>query len=246
MKNGKEKYVNESSDNSIDKNTAANENNDSVSKEKNKGGESGTDEGNVSDSQHRDASKGARKNNPQETDGDAEKEKEVKENEEIEKRGRHKKECDCEKCVAKRSAKEEPPKVDEIGKSKIDLSLYKRVEQSKNPTAKILSEKVDLTQFISGALFLICMDAVLPSMILMIFGWFNKKYKGVDSKKLRLDADEQKRLEPLAEQIVKLIFGSCNPIVAFAVTYGMIIAGKIMTLEDEDFKPLPIKKKEDK
>lgn len=105
---------------------------------------------------------------------------------------------------------------------------------------------IDVSKFITGALMLIVMDAVIPTALIFLVGMFDKKYKGVSKKKLKLDSDEKKALEPLADEIVKYIFTNVNPITAFFLCTTVIYGSKLMTLDDTDFiqTKKPIQKNE--
>jgi len=85
-------------------------------------------------------------------------------------------------------------------------------------------------------LFLIALDSIMPSLILKLIGTRAPKYKDVDVKKIKLTATEKKELEPLADEVVKLVFGQMHPALAFLTAYGMITVGKLLALDDDDFK----------
>ncbi len=189
---------------------------------------------------------------PREENANATNESEGAQGEKVEKRGRHKLECTCEKCTAKREGKpageqtQAKPRKD--GSASLDsaTSAYKKVAapvQGSPQDPK--KDYVDLSQYISGALLLIAIDSVMPSLMCTVLSWFmGSKYKYADKKLLKLTPTEKKELEPLADQIVKLLFGMVHPAVAFAVTLGIMYAGKIMSLEDSDFKIPPPKLKQ--
>lgn len=119
-----------------------------------------------------------------------------------------------------------------------DLSKYKSATPSTSTatTQQATQDvKIDLSKYISGALLLIVMDAVFPSAIILIAGYVDKKYKYVDKSKLKLEKDEKKELEPLADEMIKIFFGMVHPAVAFFVCSGLLYAGKLMSLEESDF-----------
>lgn len=105
---------------------------------------------------------------------------------------------------------------------------------------------IDVSKFITGALLLIVMDAVIPTALIFLVGMFDPKYKDVQKKKLKLDSDEKKALEPLADEIVKYIFTNINPITAFFLCTTVIYGSKLMTLDENDFTQTkkPIQKNE--
>lgn len=124
-----------------------------------------------------------------------------------------------------------------------DLTKYKNVTQGANPANAAGPQQIDLSKYISGALLLICMDALMPGIVLYIAGMVDRKYKGVKASKLRMSKEEKTELEPLADEMVKLLFGFVHPAIAFLIAVGVIYAGKLFTLDESDFEPLPIKSK---
>lgn len=117
-----------------------------------------------------------------------------------------------------------------------DLGKYKTNVTPQTSSAVAASPEIDLSKYISGALLLIVIDSCFPALILMIAGFIDVKYKTVNQKLLKLSNDEKKELEPLADAIIKLMFGMVHPAIAFLVATGMMYAGKLMALEDSDFE----------
>ncbi len=212
---------------------------------------------------------GGEKGNSQKTQGQNESgaNEEKGEGEKIEKRGRkpmtpeEKEAAKLRREAIARGEKVEPIEKKDASKFKAgadsldsSTSAYKRVATPSNTTTPAAQNNaankdyVDLSQYISGMLFLIAIDAIFPSVLLKLIGWFDKKYKYLDKSTLRLTPTEKKELEPLAESVVKILFGHVHPAVAFAVTLAIIYAGKIMNADESDFNlpdnklPLPNKK----
>lgn len=121
-----------------------------------------------------------------------------------------------------------------------DLSKFKQA-QPQQPAQPAQNGpqpgQIDLSKYITGALLLICLDAIMPGVVLYIAGWVDPKYKNVRAAKLKMTAQEKKELEPLADEMVKILFGFVHPAIAFLVATGVIYAGKLFALEDEDFEP---------
>lgn len=158
----------------------------------------------------------------------------------VETRGRKSLTDDEKKQRADERAKGEPTNKKAAQTSLIDdLSKYK-TNTTASPTANVTnvqaSPEIDLSKYVSGALLLIVIDSCFPALILMIAGFVDKKYKNVDKKLLKLTNEEKKELEPLANEIIKLMFGMVHPAIAFLVATGMMYAGKLMSLDDEDFE----------
>lgn len=160
-------------------------------------------------------------------------------------RGRHPKECNCAKCVTKRASK---PNANAKTLFDDELSQYKKVNstgstQTTQEQPKPNDVTIQVSQFISGALFLIAVDSLLPSLLLKLMQQQDPKYKNVDAKKIKLTSEERKQLEPLADEVVKVIFGTMHPALAFLVAYGIITVGKLLILDDEDFEPKRLSKR---
>lgn len=123
-----------------------------------------------------------------------------------------------------------------------DLNEYKRVTSpvsntngNPTPNGNPPEGQIDVSKFVSGALLLIAIDAIFPTAIILIMRQFDPKYKYVNKKKLKLTSEEKEELEPLANEVVKLIFGYMPPLQAFLFCMSIVYAGKIMLLSDEDF-----------
>lgn len=209
-------------------------------------------------------------------------------------RGRHKKNCECEKCKLKKFVQPEKTENEtkeiqtEVEKnanenSEVSKENSKNSKENKLPehegifgdAEKDLQEKlnafrnseieirkneyeqkpiehekikpdIDITNFISGALFLTAMDYMFPIVLKYGFGFFNRKYQRIKPsgyEKLQLSDKEKQYLEPSAEQVVKYLFADANPVLIFAVVSCSIYAGKLALLDEEDFeKPKTILK----
>jgi hypothetical protein len=65
-------------------------------------------------------------------------------------------------------------------------------------------------------------------MIVYVFGMFSKKVKGIDPAKIKLDHQERKDLEPIADEVAKVIFAEMNPIASFLLSLSFMYGGKLM------------------
>jgi hypothetical protein len=101
-------------------------------------------------------------------------------------------------------------------------------QQPVNPKA----DYIDMSKYVSGALFLIAIDIIMPTLSMTIAGFIDKRYKHIDKKHLKLTTDEKKELEPIAEQVVKVLFGYVHPVVAFGVMLSIMYMGKVMMISD--------------
>lgn len=164
-------------------------------------------------------------------------------------RGRHKKDCECHKCKVKKGI-EQPENSDvanpysnsvngdSIGNqnSKIsdtnplDLSEFKKVEistQSQNPS------EVNASKYLTGAIILMMVDAVIPSVLIKMMSMVNPKYKTIRTKEIKMSKDQKNDLEPLADEVVKSMTMNMSPMTAFLVCTSLIYGTNIMSASDE-------------
>lgn len=167
----------------------------------------------------------------------------------VERRGRHKKDCDCNKCQAKKgvpsfenqtSSSENSNLIQTLqngtSNSKIsnsnplDLSEFKKTELNANSPNET---EVNAVKYITGSLLLMLIDAVAPTVLIKVLGMTNEKYKKLSSKKVRLTKDQREDLEPLANEAVKQMTLNMNPMTAFFVCTSLIYATNIMTAVED-------------
>ena len=146
-------------------------------------------------------------------------------------RGRHKKGCECDKCKARESPREQA----KDGKTDLqnDLSQYTQTDLNGGAPAEQEPAQVDLSKYISGALLLIALDAIFPALILNFAKKRNpKKYGKIKVKQMKLTPDEREELEPLADEVIKILVLKMHPAAAFLIAYGIITAGKLLIIEE--------------
>lgn len=167
----------------------------------------------------------------------------------VERRGRHKKDCDCNKCKEKKgvpsfenqTSSGENSNLSQTlqtgtSNSKIsnsnplDLSEFKKTELNANSPNET---EVNAVKYITGSLLLMLIDAVAPTVLIKVLGMTNEKYKKLSSKKVRLTKDQREDLEPLANEAVKQITLNMNPMTAFFVCTSLIYATNIMTAVED-------------
>jgi hypothetical protein len=123
-------------------------------------------------------------------------------------------------------------------KQDIDLSQYGQVEAPNGPTdpnAPVENpNNVDISKYISGALLLMMIDFLLPTLFTFVYPKL-KRLK--DKKKLKMTKDERKELEPIADECIKQVAMKLAPMEAMALMLLFVYGGKIYELEDSDFKP---------
>ena len=112
------------------------------------------------------------------------------------------------------------------------------VKTGEQPNPVKIIPLLDVSKFINGAVFLLVMDAIFPTLLLFLMEFINPKFGQVkDSarKKLKLDKEERALLEEGANEIVKYVFADANPMLVFTISVGFIYYSKIDSLEDSDF-----------
>ena len=106
---------------------------------------------------------------------------------------------------------------------------YTQTEQGKesNNSEQAKEKERQFSNFVSGYLFLLCIDTLLPELLIFLFSRYDKKFREVDKKDLKLTADEKKELEPLADEVVKELFGTMSPVSQFIFTISFLYSGKL-------------------
>jgi len=177
------------------------------------------------------------------------------------------KNCECDKCEQRREYQRnyankkrnggngnEIPKNNEntssgTGESDIDAELNNFENQSEQQNDNQFETdynkpKIDISQYVSGAMLLMALDYLFPVVTKYIIGRFDKKYTKLNDtgkKALQLTEDEKKMLEPGADLIVEMIFEDIHPLAAFGLMLGTIYFGKISMLSEDCFdNPKPI------
>jgi hypothetical protein len=167
----------------------------------------------------------------------------------VERRGRHKKDCTCDKCQAKKgdttsenssTTGENLPTSSTVqagtSNSKItnsnplDLSEFKKTELSGTSPNET---EVNAVKYITGSLMLMLIDAVAPTLLIKVLGMTNEKFKKIPSKKVRLSKDQKEDLEPLANEAVKQMTINMNPMTAFFMCTSLIYATNIMSAVED-------------
>ncbi|MFA5297632.1 MAG: hypothetical protein WC389_05425 [Lutibacter sp.] len=87
------------------------------------------------------------------------------------------------------------------------------------------------SDLISGALFLLFIDLLIPSIFVFANNRFSKKKIKVD--KLRLTENQKNQLEPLANEAAKQIMLKGNPVTVFAFALISIYGLNFMMLKNE-------------
>ena len=165
-------------------------------------------------------------------------------------RGRHKKDCECPKCVERRNNPVAPkPKkglLDELSEYKSASATTQAAQPATTqpattPPAAPVKPAFDVSKIVTGALLLVIIDALFPTLILTVAGFFDEKYKRVTKKgrnKLRLDKEEQELLKPAADEVVKIMLANMPPEAILVLGLTAVYFSKFQDLDEDDFKPI--------
>jgi hypothetical protein len=165
-------------------------------------------------------------------------------------RGRHKKDCTCERCLAKKGIASPASTASSAGSfesgrsisdsNPLNLDEFKKVEGVNQSSAP---EQVNAGKFITGGLLLICIDALMPATIIKVLSIFDKDLKTIKTKEIKLSSEQIEDLEPLANEAVKGIVMTMSPMSAFMTAMLMVYAGNTMSaVMDRKETPKPEKK----
>ena len=119
----------------------------------------------------------------------------------------------------------EPPKLDATGKVITPIA----------PIAKPIS--VNAAAFITGALFLTIVDALLPSAIIYIAGLVSEEYKALKPKQIKLTKEQKADLAPLADEVVKIVLGEADPLFLLLIAMSAMYWENIQDAEPAAIKP---------
>jgi hypothetical protein len=89
--------------------------------------------------------------------------------------------------------------------------------------------KIAGSSVVSGALFLLLIDFVIPNIICLLNNKVSKKK--INPALLKLSEDQRKELEPLADEVAKQINLKGNPMTIFIASLAAIYLGNFMLLK---------------
>lgn len=160
--------------------------------------------------------------------------------------GRHKKSCMCADCIKKRSGPHEQTtdnrqQTTETKSENPELDDWAKGEERPETTPP----PVDISEYVSGAMFIMFLEQAFPFILKYIGGFFEPKYKRINQKgkdKLKLTESEFEELEEMADKLAKMIFAEMPAWLGFCILYGMMKLFKTDDLTDDCFDPAPEKK----
>jgi hypothetical protein len=116
-------------------------------------------------------------------------------------------------------------------KPKVDLTEYKKINISSENTP-IQENKIDASKYLSGALLLLLIDAIIPSALCYLIPK-GKKLKDINT--LKMTKDEIKSLEELADECIKSLNLQMSPLEAFLFGLTFTYGTKFLSLTDADY-----------
>jgi hypothetical protein len=84
------------------------------------------------------------------------------------------------------------------------------------------------SSIITGALFMLFIDLVIPALITLINNKVSKKK--IRAEQLKLSNDQRKELEPIADEVAKQINLQGNPVTVLVASLAAIYLGNLMLL----------------
>lgn len=113
------------------------------------------------------------------------------------------------------------------GKKKGQRRPNPKVKASYNPPP---NQQVTISgQFITGALFLLLIDMLVPLLIGLLNDRFGKT--SIDVKKLKLTPEQKRELEPVCDAVVKYINFTANPVILLLISLSGIYGLNFMALK---------------
>jgi len=129
--------------------------------------------------------------------------------------------------------KEEKPTETKEANAEVKFDVKPTVQQYNEPRPSL-----PLSDFITGAMFLMVLDEVFPVVVKYVIGFFNKKYQRLNDAGeavLKLDEKETAKLEPMADKLAAVIFIQIPPEWIFIIAWGIISMKKLSKLKPEHF-----------
>lgn len=89
--------------------------------------------------------------------------------------------------------------------------------------------------YISGAMFVFCIDFIVPNFIAYSYQFFSKGMT-IDPQDLKLEKVEKDEVIPLANEVVKEVFSNASPMSQFLFYMGIMYMGKMTFAEKKPKK----------
>ena len=109
-----------------------------------------------------------------------------------------------------------------------ELSEYKQSGSIPVPDGGSNPQSLNLSNFIRGSLLLIMIDAIMPNLLIKLLGMVSPSYRSINPNKVKMSKEQRDQLEPLANEMVNVIFGTMPAHQMFFVCLSFVYAGNIM------------------
>ena len=76
----------------------------------------------------------------------------------------------------------------------------------------------------------------MPSLVIKLMSFKDARYKNVPKSLLQLTSEEAKTLQPLADQVVKIVIGRVDPVTAFFAMYTILTGVKLSMIDLYSFE----------
>lgn len=109
-----------------------------------------------------------------------------------------------------------------------ELSEYKQSGSIPVPDAGTNPQSLNLSNFIRGSLLLIMIDAIMPNLLIKLLGMVSPSYRSINPNKIKMSKEQRDQMEPLANEMVNVLFGNMPAHQMFFVCLTFVYAGNIM------------------
>lgn len=113
------------------------------------------------------------------------------------------------------------------------LNEYNNTQSKEDENISEYNQQIETPKeqkyIIKGRMLLFLIDAVIPEGIVFLYNKIRKK--NIKAKDIRLDEDEKKELESLADEVAQTIGGATNPLTALIVSMALIYTMNIIAAE---------------
>jgi len=109
-----------------------------------------------------------------------------------------------------------------------ELSEYKQSGSIPVPDSGSNPQSLNLSNFIRGSLLLIMIDSIMPNLLIKLLGMVSPSYRSINPNKVKMTKEQRDQLEPLANEMVNVIFGNMPSHQMFFVCLSFVYAGNIM------------------
>lgn len=131
--------------------------------------------------------------------------------------------------VTQEKAQEPKPKKEKKGLVDM-LDEYTEKTQAPPLGGEPVPDQPVYKNLITGYMLILVIDTAFPYLALMILKRSSPKWALIKADEIKMSATEKKELEPIADEVAKMVFNNVNPVVAFFVVSGLMYVGKITAL----------------